>query len=123
MKSKHIAFHMGHRLFLASAIIFGGFSTSCHGKESLPIAAAVPDSFIDRLILGDALSEAAHEKLSIATIPDGFGYQVGQESVYGGMGNFYTLRYSPYLIGMNMTTDRTFEITTPADAKLVKKLV
>ena len=46
---------------------------------------------------------AAHagEKLPIAIIPDGVTFRPGDESVYGGRGSFYSLRYGPYLIGMN----------------------
>ena len=69
--------------------------------------------------------DSAHtgEKLPIAKIPDGVPFKPGQESIFAGKGDFYTLRYGPYLIGMNMSADRTFEITVPADAKSVKELV
>ena len=35
----------------------------------------------------------------------------------------YRLRYGPYLIGMNMTKDKTFELKGPEEAKSAKELV
>jgi hypothetical protein len=55
-------------------------------------------------------SAHAGEKLPIAKIPDGVAFRPGDESVYAGRGSFYTLRYGPYTIGMNATTDQTFEL-------------
>ena len=62
------------------------------------------------------------EELPIAKIPEGIAFKPGQENVYAGRGSFYTLRYGPYLIGMNMTPDKTFEIAVPAVAP-VRELV
>jgi hypothetical protein len=59
----------------------------------------------------------AGEELPIAKIPEGIEFKPGQENVYAGKGDFYTLRYGPYLIGMNMTTDKTFNLTVPQNAK------
>ena len=67
-------------------------------------------------------SAHAGEELPIAKIPEGIEFKPGQESVYAGKGDFYTLRYGPYLIGMNMTTDKTFDLPVPNNAKeLVSK--
>jgi hypothetical protein len=55
-------------------------------------------------------SVSAGEKLPIAKVPDGVRFRPGDESIYAGKGDFYTLRYGQYLIGMNLTTDRTFEL-------------
>jgi hypothetical protein len=60
-------------------------------------------------------SAIAGEKLPIAKIPAGVRFSPGDESVYAGRGDFYSLRYGPYLIAMNCTTDRTFELKQPAD--------
>ena len=68
-------------------------------------------------------SASAGEKLPIAKVPDGVRFRPGDESIYAGKGDFYTLRYGQYLIGMNLTTDRTFELKTPAGAGEVKELV
>lgn len=64
--------------------------------------------------------ESAHtgEELPIAKIPEGIRFQPGQENVYAGKGDFYTLRYGKYLIGMNCTENRTFELKVP-EAKRV----
>lgn len=68
-------------------------------------------------------SAHAGEMLPIAKIPAGVTFKPGDESVYAGKGSFYTLRYGPYLIGMNLTTDKTFELATPAGTKAVPELV
>ena len=51
--------------------------------------------------------------LPIAKMPPGVKFKPGDENIYAGKGTFYTLRYGPYLIGMNCTTDRTFELHVP----------
>lgn len=68
-------------------------------------------------------SASAGEKLPIAKIPDGVRFHAGDESVYAGKGEFYALRYGDYLIGMNMTADRTFELTPPEGLTEAKELV
>ncbi|MBC8096072.1 MAG: hypothetical protein H7Y43_09685 [Akkermansiaceae bacterium] len=68
-------------------------------------------------------SAHAGEKLPIPKIPEGVRFRVGDESVYAGKGSFYTLRYGDYLIGMNMTTDKTFELKPPAGVKEARELV
>jgi hypothetical protein len=72
---------------------------------------------------GDLHSAEAGEKLSIAKIPGGVRFSPGDESVYAGKADFYTLRYGNYLIGLNMTTDKTFELKTPAGEIDAKELV
>jgi hypothetical protein len=68
-------------------------------------------------------SALAGEKLPIAKIPAGVSFRPGDESVYAGKGDFYTLRYGNYLVGMNLTTDKTFSLSPPGDAGEVKELV
>lgn len=58
-------------------------------------------------------SASAGEKLPIAKVPDGVRFHPGDESVYAGKGDFYTLRYGSYLIGMNLTTDKMFDLKVP----------
>jgi len=72
---------------------------------------------------GRTHSALAGEKLPIAKIPDGVKFRPGDESVYAGKGEFYTLHYGSYLIGMNMTTDKVFELKIPAGAKAPRDLV
>lgn len=59
--------------------------------------------------------ESAHagEVLSIAKIPNGVNYKQGEENIYAGKGDFYTLRYGKYIIGMNCTTDKSFDLNVP----------
>ena len=71
----------------------------------------------------DLHSAHAGEKLPIAKIPAGVKFKSGDESVYAGKAEFYTLRYGNYLIGMNLTTDKTFELKTPAGVSKAKELV
>jgi hypothetical protein len=72
---------------------------------------------------GDPQSAHAGEKLPIAKIPEGIKFKPGDESIYAGKGEFYRLRYGPYLIGMNMTRDKTFELKVSEGMKPVKELV
>ncbi len=67
-------------------------------------------------------SALAGEKLPIAKIPDGIKFHPGDENAYAGKGSFYTLRYGNYLIGMNMTTDETFELKPPTGVNNVREL-
>lgn len=72
---------------------------------------------------GDVKQAYEGEVLPIAKIPEGVNFKPGQESVYAGKGTFYAMRYGPYVIGMNMTKDRAFDLALPAGAKPVKDLV
>ncbi len=65
----------------------------------------------------------AGEKLPIAKIPEGVKFHPGDENVYAGKADFYTLRYGDYLIGMNMTADKSFELKPPAGMAQAKELV
>ena len=67
----------------------------------------------------DVKSANTGEELPIAKIPDGIKYKQGDESVYAGKGNFYTLRYGKYLIGMNCSKDKDFELEIPKGMKKV----
>src|SRR5207247_496284 len=49
---------------------------------------------------GDLHSAHAGEELPIARSPAGVAFKPGQENPYAGRGEFYRLRYGPYLIGM-----------------------
>ena len=65
---------------------------------------------------GDLHSAHAGEKLPIAKVPDDEKFKPGDENPYAGRGSFYILRYGPYLIGMNCTKDKTFDLPAPAGA-------
>lgn len=64
--------------------------------------------------------KSAHtgEVLPIAKIPEGIKFTPGQENIYAGKGDFYTLRYGKYLIGMNCTKDRHFDLNIPRSGKV-----
>jgi hypothetical protein len=63
------------------------------------------------------------ERLPIAKIPAGVSFKPGDENAFAGKGDFYTLRYGDYLIGMNMTTDRTFDLKPPTGVTEARELV
>ena len=71
---------------------------------------------------GDVKQAFEGDVLPIAKIPAGTKFKRGDESVYAGKGTFYTLRYGPYLIAMNCTTDRTFSLEVPDAMKGSKDL-
>lgn len=68
-------------------------------------------------------SALAGEKLPIAKTPTDVAFKPGDENAFAGKAEFYALRYGNYLIGLNMTTDKTFELKTPPDITEAKELV
>jgi hypothetical protein len=72
---------------------------------------------------GDLHSAHAGEELPIAKIPEGIRFRPGEENVYAGKGTFYTLRYGPYLIGMNCTKDKTYQLRIPEGYPQTMELV
>lgn len=64
--------------------------------------------------------KSAHtgQQLPIAKIPEGVTYKPGSENIYAGKGDFYTLRYGKYLIAMNCTKDRSFDLEIPKAKKV-----
>ncbi|MCD0487632.1 hypothetical protein LPB86_05295 [Pedobacter sp. MC2016-14] len=62
---------------------------------------------------------SAHEGevLPIAKIPKDIKFKPGDENVYAGKASFYTMEYGQYLIAMNTTNDKNFELTIPASFK------
>lgn len=72
---------------------------------------------------GDLHSAHAGEKLPIPKIPTGVKFKPGDESPYAGKADFYRLRCGPYLIAMNTTKDKTFELNAPAGIKQAPDLI
>jgi hypothetical protein len=72
---------------------------------------------------GDLHSAHAGEELPIAKIPEGIRFRPGEENVYASKGTFYTLRYGPYLIGMNCTKDKTYQLRIPEGYPQTTELV
>jgi hypothetical protein len=68
-------------------------------------------------------SAHAGEVLPIAKIPAGIDFKPGKENIHAGKAQFYTLRYGPYLIGMNTTLDKTFELRAPEGVREAPELV
>ena len=64
--------------------------------------------------------KSAHtgEKLPIAKIPSGVSFKPGDENVFAGKGDFYKLKYGKYIIAMNCTRTKTFNLDIP-DSKEV----
>jgi hypothetical protein len=58
-------------------------------------------------------SALAGEKLPIPVLPPDDTIKPGGEDPNAGKAEFYTLRYGKYLIGMNMTEHKTFNLTVP----------
>jgi hypothetical protein len=67
---------------------------------------------------GEFVSAHTGEKLPIARIPEGVAFKAGQENIHAGRGDFYRLTYGAYRIAMNMSADKTFEFTAPAEGKI-----
>lgn len=61
-------------------------------------------------------SAHAGDTLTIAKIPEGVRYKVGDENVYAGRAEFYTMNYGKYWVAMNCTTDKTFSYSAPASS-------
>ena len=69
--------------------------------------------------------DSAHtgEELPIAKLPADVPLEPGRENPFLGRADFYQLRYGPYLIGMNTTKEKTFELTLPAGVEQAPDLV
>jgi hypothetical protein len=72
---------------------------------------------------GQYQSAHAGEKLPIARIPDGVAFKAGQENIHAGRGDFYQLRYGQYLIAMNMSADKSFEMKAPEHPGKIRNMV
>ncbi len=65
----------------------------------------------------DQQSAHAGEELPIPKLPPDAPLQGTRENPYAGCADYYQLRYGPYLIAMNRTKEKTFELDRPADVK------
>jgi hypothetical protein len=68
-------------------------------------------------------SALAGERLPMAAVPPDVHIKPGDENVYAGKADFYSLRYGNYLVGMNLTRDKTFELKTPPENSEARELV
>jgi hypothetical protein len=71
---------------------------------------------------GNLHSAHTGEKLPIAKVPVG-NFHPGDENSYAGKGEFYALRYGPYLIGMNCAKNATYNLSIPSDVHSAQELV
>jgi hypothetical protein len=60
-------------------------------------------------------SALAGEELPIPKLPPDAPQLKGKDNPYAGRADFYQLRYGPYLIAMNTTKEKTFEVTLRND--------
>jgi hypothetical protein len=72
---------------------------------------------------GNLHSALAGEKLPIAKIPAGVNFRPGDESPFAGRASFYRLRYGDFLIGMNCTRDKTYNLRVDAGVKNARDLI
>jgi hypothetical protein len=68
-------------------------------------------------------SASTGEKLPIARIPADVKFKPGDDSIYAGKADFYTLRYGNYLIAMNLSPEKTFALKPPEGATEARELV
>lgn len=62
------------------------------------------------------------EELPIARYPEDVPTNYGDASPYAGKAEFYTLRYGPFIVAMNTTTSKSFDLKAP-DGKPLRELV
>lgn len=65
----------------------------------------------------------AGERQPVAKLPPGSRYAPGEDNAHAGRADYYELRYGPYLIAMNSSKDKTFELKLPPRKGSVKDLV
>ncbi len=65
----------------------------------------------------------AGEKQPIAKIPAGVPYKQGQENPYAGRADYYQMQYGDYIIAMNASATKTFELAVPEAFIQAKELV
>jgi len=68
-------------------------------------------------------SAHAGEKLPIAKIPEGIKFKAGDENVYAGRADYYQLQYGNYLIAMNTSAEKSFELEVPVAFSQAQNLV
>ncbi|MBP2157889.1 MULTISPECIES: hypothetical protein [Asticcacaulis] len=65
----------------------------------------------------------AGEQNPVAKLPEGTQYIPGEDSPYAGRADFYQLTYGPYLIAINASAAKSFDVALPARTQPVKELV
>lgn len=72
---------------------------------------------------GDGPVWTAGEQQPVAVLPEGSKYLAGEDNAYAGRAEFYQLSYGRYLIAMNSSKSRTFDIALPTGQGGGKDLV
>ncbi|MDC7676284.1 hypothetical protein [Asticcacaulis machinosus] len=71
----------------------------------------------------DADVWTAGEKDPVAKLPEGSKYVPGEDNPYAGRADYYQLTYGPYLVAINGSTQKSFELKLPTRTAPVKDLV
>lgn len=71
----------------------------------------------------DLHSAHTGEILPVPKLPPGVEFKSGQNNPYAGRADFYQLRYGPYLIGMNTSKEKTFDLSLPSGRQSAPDLV
>ncbi len=58
-------------------------------------------------------SAHAGEVLPIARIPEGISFKPGEENAYAGRADYYLLKFGSYVVAMNSSTNKSFELEIP----------
>lgn len=58
-------------------------------------------------------SAHAGEVLPIAKIPEGISFKSGEENAYAGRADYYLLKFGSYVVAMNSSTNKSFELEIP----------
>ena len=66
---------------------------------------------------------AAGEKRPVAKMPPGITYKPGEDNPYAGRADYYKLQYGNYIIAMNASADKTFDLEVPEAFMNAKELV
>lgn len=65
----------------------------------------------------------AGEQDPVARLPEGSKYVAGEDNPYAGRADYYQLTYGPYLIAVNASADKSFELKLPPRTAPAKELV
>jgi hypothetical protein len=65
----------------------------------------------------------AGEQQPIARLPAGTRYAPGEDNLFAGRADYYQLTYGPYLIAMNSSKDKSFDVALPRRTRAVTDLV
>jgi hypothetical protein len=93
---------------------------SCvRGQSPQFSAGAIPDiRYPD-----DAPAALEGEALPIAKMPQGARFEGARDNPFAGRGDYYETTYGPYLLAINASPDKTFDLVLPTDQGVLTDLV